>query len=131
MTLDDDLDGDGFVLSEDCDDNNAEINPDAEEIPNNGVDEDCDGQDMTTSLTDLESSRFKVYPNPARDLLFIETPSSSNFKLQIVDLTGRVLITTTANDLISEIDISSLKQGVHFVYLIEEGSVAIQKFMKL
>lgn len=38
-----DLDGDGFFSVEDCDEEDADINPDAEEIPNNAIDEDCDG----------------------------------------------------------------------------------------
>jgi len=37
-----DNDGDGYGNSEDCDDNNAEVNPGAEEDCGDGIDNDCD-----------------------------------------------------------------------------------------
>ena len=42
-----DNDGDGWAPAADCDDGNSEIHPLAEEIPYDGVDQDCDGKDMT------------------------------------------------------------------------------------
>ena len=50
-----DVDQDGFDSTEDCDDMNADINPGATEIPNNNVDEDCDG---VAQMTDLDNDGF-------------------------------------------------------------------------
>lgn len=40
-----DEDGDGYAPPEDCNDADAAINPGATELPDDGVDSDCDDQD--------------------------------------------------------------------------------------
>jgi Secretion system C-terminal sorting domain/Putative metal-binding motif len=56
-TLDDDLDGDGFNLADDCDDNNALINSAAVEIIYNGLDDDCNA---ATLDNDLDQDGFNL-----------------------------------------------------------------------
>ena len=42
-----DEDGDGWTTPEDCDDDDADVHPEATETPGDGVDRDCDGADDT------------------------------------------------------------------------------------
>ena len=49
-----DEDGDGFEAADDCDDSDANVHPDAEEVCDDGVDNDCDGADWL-STQDLDS----------------------------------------------------------------------------
>jgi len=52
-----DVDQDGFPASDDCDDENANINPGAVEITYNGIDDDCDSTSLDDDL-DLDGYGF-------------------------------------------------------------------------
>ena len=41
---------DGFTNDVDCDDDNAAVNPDADEVPYNGLDDDCDAATLDDDL---------------------------------------------------------------------------------
>ncbi len=44
LTLDDDLDEDGYNNDVDCDDTNTDVNPAMEEVCENGIDDNCNGE---------------------------------------------------------------------------------------
>lgn len=58
-----DLDGDGFTEEDDCDDTNSSVYPGATEIPDDGIDQDCDGTDEITPppIGDGWTSGFWAY----------------------------------------------------------------------
>ncbi len=52
-----DDDGDGYAVEQDCDDGDPDVNPDADEEPYNGLDDDCD---PTTLDDDLDQDGYDL-----------------------------------------------------------------------
>jgi len=61
---DDDLDGDGFTKAAgDCDDNNPDINPGVQEVPDDGIDNNCNGMTDEQWL-DLAPGTYELRIDP-------------------------------------------------------------------
>ncbi len=108
-----DEDGDGFLFFEDCDDNNEDVNPNATEIPNNGVDEDCDGMDLILSSFELADTKINIFPNPVSEIVNIKVDGQLNFEVNLYDITGKKIMAETNS---SYLDVKSIQSGI---YLLE------------
>ncbi|MFV0501175.1 MAG: S8/S53 family peptidase [Bacteroidales bacterium] len=70
-------------------------------------------------------NRIKVYPNPAKDVLNIESQDFYNIK--IMDIYGREVIKTNTNT--NRIDVSKLEEGIYFIHFSNKDKAHISKII--
>lgn len=68
-----------------------------------------------------------IFPNPANSEVNIDLPSDIYFEIEIVTVTGEIVITDQNQNLI---DISALSSGIYFVKIYTDQNLAIQKLVK-
>ena len=84
-----DADGDGHSArfgGRDCDDTNPGIGPHAHDVPDNGIDEDCDGADLQLSEAEKALERHHVLPPTLQkrwNLLFVTVDTVRADRLSI------------------------------------------------
>lgn len=83
-----------------------------------------------TSTSHKESVEFNVFPNPTQNQLTVElTNSSSDYQLDIIDLSGRSVYSTTLKES-GNINVSELARGTYFVRLNSTTETGISRFIK-
>lgn len=131
-----DADGDGYPLSEDCNDGNFGVNPDATEIPYNGWDDDCDpltldddlDQDGYLLVDDCNDNDPMIHPGaeeiPGNDI--DENCDGSDIDTGTHDLDGTE-VTIYPNPAIDYIYVqSSLQDQYHIKLYNHLGAIVIQ-----
>ena len=89
-------------------------------------------QQITSSVADQgEDGGILVYPVPATDELNIGNIPAGT-QIEIIDITGRPLITARPEDTTASINVSNLRPGVHMVIIRDSSSrpVATHLFVK-
>lgn len=93
---------------------------------------------LSTTLNELNftnsDNSFKVYPNPAHDMLNIDATifvnSLTPLKVSVTDVVGRLVSSSTVNHQNTQINTSSLKEGIYFLSIEKEGKLYTSKFIK-
>ena len=81
-----------------------------------------------------EEQLFKIYPNPAKDALTIQTNDTNKTRLiQITDINGKSIIQRKlpAGENNVQVDISSLTSGIYLIGIMQNGNMSYRKFVKM
>jgi len=88
----------------------------------------CEGINVT-----LHNNNFTIYPNPCHDYFILEDLriSQQNYKIEIQNMNGQVLIETelSSNESKKEINIKSLSAGVYLLRLYNEKEIITKKII--
>lgn len=97
----------------------------------------CDGQgsadvSMTVGVEEVLENMFKVYPNPATDVVTISANEPVDVRsINVFDMSGKVVYSSAPNRTVSsmELPVSSLAEGMYGVQLSMDEGVANFRFM--
>ena len=111
-----DLDGDGYTLEEgDCDDSNASVHPGVKTDGCDGIDEDCDGMDLTTIVYERENISIHIFPNPAAEYLQLELSAPIELEIRMLDPNGRQLQASRHISRSIQLNLVDLPSGLYFL----------------
>lgn len=78
------------------------------------------------SIEDVRLSQTKIYPNPARDTLFIESATALN-GITTLDVAGKQVYTSDKD--LRQINVNHLSKGMYFLKLESENSHFLKKLI--
>ncbi len=86
---------------------------------------------VITGISNTEVPGFKLYPNPANNLLTIETDKPEHLSIEIITLNGQLMYTSRMEGSLQQIDLSSFQRGLYFITVRSRDYVRTEKVIKL
>ncbi len=83
------------------------------------------------SIEEQEFSDWEISPNPSQDIINISQPSNLISEIEIMDIFGKICMSSKVRQNNTRMDVASLNVGIYFVRIkTKDGKVGIKKFIK-
>ena len=84
----------------------------------------------TSSLRETEAELWRLYPNPVKDILSIESETAIE-NLTLMDLSGKILIQRFIHHKQAQLNLSDLGKGLYVLEIVDDGgNIRIYKVLK-
>jgi hypothetical protein len=83
-----------------------------------------------SGITDVSIHQANIYPNPASDMIYVMADKQIS-EIRIMDYTGKILASKSADAETNQINISALSTGIYWVEVIsKDGDRSVEKMVK-
>lgn len=77
----------------------------------------------------LEKLDLRIYPNPAKELLYVEVNGIKNYEIKILNTLGQTVLQEEVKNEKTSINLKELKSGFYFIELSTNVGVVIKKIV--
>lgn len=88
-------------------------------------------EEWPVNIMDMTDPLTRIYPNPANDILTIETDHKGYHSIKITSLNGQQLYSSQMEGTTHQIDLSSFEKGIYFITIRSKDLVITKKIIKL
>lgn len=86
---------------------------------------------LCTGIEELKAAEVQIYPNPVKDILYINTNNTDLKNVEVYDLVGKKVISLTSAESVIAINSNELTNGVYFVRIQAENAKPVTaRFIK-
>ena len=88
---------------------------------------------VSTLNTEPPAQKFSIYPNPATTTVYLQIPeeAATGALVEFYNQVGQKVLTTSINQLVTPLDLSSLAKGMYFIKITQGANKTVAKLIKI